>query len=45
MEDGHGCHDEENILQDTREGEDEGRGLADLELISGLIERALRCVL
>lgn len=37
MEDGHGSHDEENILQDTREGKDEGRGLANLEVVSILI--------
>lgn len=29
-EDDHGSHDQEDILEDTREGEDDGRCLADL---------------
>jgi len=41
VKDGHRSHHEQNILEDTREGKDEGRGLADLEYVSELVMAAV----
>ena len=35
----HACHDEENVLEDTRQGKGEGGGLADLQAMSAAVER------
>lgn len=37
VENGHGSQNEQDILENTREGEDERRGLADLGGVSGLV--------